>query len=184
MNARRPAPLNTGELVGIAELHDLSFSHQAAPLLRLLSQEADLIPDLRRPRPWLAQRDGQAVLDSLLEQEWTGFLAHLGRVGPWVYAPTVHGLQRLSAGYTWLTLQVQGHDLSGCEPASLLGRLWSDGRWGEGRRGGSVLTEGAQPVNREWAGQNVAATPQQAELDFWTLAQTLAAQQRREWAAR
>ena len=183
MNARKPAPLNTGALVGIAELHDLSFSHQAAPLLRLLSQEAQLIPDLRRPRPWLgpwlAQREGQAVLDALLEQEWTGFLAHLGRVGPWVYAPTVQGLQRLSAGYTRLTVQAQGHDLSGCEAASLLGRLWTDGRCG-----GGFLAESAQPVNREQADQHVAVEPQQAELDFWTLAQIQAAQQRRDWAAR
>lgn len=179
MNARKPAPLNTGALVGIAELHDLSFSHQAAPLLRLLSQEADLIPDLRRPRPWLAQREGQVVLEALLEQEWTGFLAHLGRVGPWVYAPTVQGLQRLSAGYTRLTIQAQGQGLSGCEAASLLGRLWADGHWG-----GSFLSESAQPVNREQAGQNISAEMQQAELDFWTLAQTQAAQQRRDWAAR
>ena len=179
MNARKPAPLNTGALVGIAELHDLSFSHQAAPLLRLLSQEAQLIPDLRRPRPWLAQQDGQAVLDALLKQEWTGFLAHLGRVGPWVYAPTVQGLQRLSVGYTRLALQAQGHGLGGCEAASLLGRLWADGRWK-----GSFLPESAQPVKREQAGQNVAADVQQAELDFWTLAQTQAAQQRRDWAAR
>ena len=181
MNARTPAPLNTGALVGIVELHDLSFGHQAAPLLRLLSQEADLFSDLLRPRPWLARQEGQAVLEALLEQEWTGFVARLGRSGPWVYASTVQGLQRLSAGYTRLTLQARGHDLTGCDRASLLGRLWADGHWK-----GSFLAVGARPVKREQVGQNVnvAANPQQAELDFWTLAQTLAAQQRRDWAAR
>ena len=152
MNVRTPSPLNTGALNGIAELHDLSFSHQTAPLLRLLSQEAQLIPDLLRPRPWLEQRNAQAVLDALLEQEWTGFLAHLGRVGPWVYAPTVQGLQRLSAGYTRLTFQAQGHDLSGGEAASLLGRLWADGRWG-----GSVLAGMPQPAQQEQTGQNATA---------------------------
>jgi hypothetical protein len=165
---RRPEPhvspaLPVG-LLGLAEVHDLSFGSQIAPLLRLLSQEAELMPDLLRARPWLDSglvSDADSLFSLLLDQEWTGFVAHIGRVGPWVYAPTVAALQQLSAGYTQLVGVARQSDLSGVGAASLMGRLRDAG-----------LPQGS--------GRDALA----AEQLFWQLAQAQAAQQKQLWAAR
>lgn len=173
-SSARSAP-SSGPLTGMAELHDLSFEYQIAPLLRLLDQETELIPDLRRPRPWLAAQlldapqfpdaapSPDQVLAALLEGEWAGFVARLGRLGPWVFAPSVADLQALSAAYTLLVERAAGSDLSGQAPASLLGRLWNSG---------------------ERSGQAFPDTAVQAEADFWLLAASRAARQRAEWASR
>jgi len=59
----------------------VSFAHAVPPLVRLLRDEAELVPDLLRARPWLAPGDAEAVLNAVLDSEWTGFVARLGRVG-------------------------------------------------------------------------------------------------------
>ena len=146
----------------MAELHDLSFGYQAGPLLRLLSQETQLVPDLLRARPWLVDlQTREEVLSALLEQEWTGFVARLGGLGPWVFAPSVADLQALSAAYTSLVEHAVGRDLSGREPESLLGRLWSGG---------------------DRAGREPPDAAVQAEDAFWTLAESRAVQRRQAWA--
>jgi hypothetical protein len=159
-----PRPSHT--LLGIAEVHDLSFAYQAGPLLRLLAGEDDLLPDLRHARPWLAELErhgGEQVLESLLEQEWSGFLAQLGRLGPWVFSPTVADLQALSGAYNAVVEAASTSDLRSCAPPSLLGRL---------------------RVSGELSGQGPVEGAEVAEATFWTLAETRAARQRAEWAAR
>ncbi|MGY2893933.1 hypothetical protein [Deinococcus sp. UYEF24] len=150
-------------LLGMAEIHDLSFAYQIEPLLRLLGEEADLLPDLLRARPWLARSAPQEVLETVLEQEWSGFLARLGRLGPWVFAPTVADLQALSGAYAAVVETATRSDLRGCSPASLLSRLWASG---------------------ELSGQGPVSRAEEAETIFWTLAEGRAARQRAEWAAR
>jgi hypothetical protein len=155
-----PAPHTA--LLGLSEVHDLSFESQIAPLLCLLSQELELGPDLLRARPWLGSgQDAVTLLETLLEQEWTGFVAHIGRVGPWVYAPTVAALQELSAGYTRLVEVARQSDLTRVAADSLLGRL----------------RDGGLPIG---TGRDALA----AEQLFWQLAKDHAAQQKLTWAAR
>ena len=150
-------------LLGIAEVHDLSLAYQIGPLLRLLSEEADLLPDLLHARPWLAEGEPQEVLETLLEQEWSGFLARLGSVGPWVFAPTVAALQALSGAYTAVVEAASTSDLRGCGAPSLLGRLNASGKL---------------------SGQGEVTGAQKTEADFWALAEGRAARQRADWAAR
>jgi len=148
----------------MAELHDLSFEYQIGPLLRLLAQETELLPDLRRARPWLtADQTPEEAFAALLDQEWAGFVAHLGRLGPWVFAASVVDLQALSAAYTLLVERAARSDLSGQHPDSLLGRLWHGG---------------------ERSGRGPAEPAVQAERAFWTLAASRASQQRQAWADR
>lgn len=159
-----PRPSHT--LLGIAEVHDLSFAYQAGPLHRLLADEGELLPDLQHARPWLAELErhgGEQVLESLLEQEWSGFLVKLGRLGPWVFSPTVADLQALSGAYNAVVEAASRSDLRSCAPPSLLGRL---------------------RVNGELSGQGPVEEAEVAEATFWTLAETMAARQRAEWAAR
>lgn len=162
---RRPSPVSPAlpaGLTGLAEVHDLSLQSQISPLLSLLSQERELIPDLLRARPWLAARlPPPLVLAAVLELEWTGFVARVGRAGPWVFAPTVAGLQQLSAGYARLVEAARQSDLSGAGADSLLGRL---------RDGGVPPGTGHEALA--------------AEQQFWQLAQDQAARQRQLWAAR
>ncbi|WP_424952559.1 hypothetical protein [Deinococcus sp.] len=171
---RGPAP----SLIGMAELHDLSLAYQIGPLLSLLSAEAELIPDLLSARPWLTEMNAQALLETLLEQEWSGFVARLGRVGPWVFAPSVADLQALSGAYARLVEQASGSDLTGSEPASLLGRLWGSGELS----GGEPAIR--KPAIRAPAIRAPAAEAEDPERAFWTLARTRALRQRQAWADR
>lgn len=156
--------LPVSALLGITEVHDLSFAYQVGPLLRLLSAETHLSGDLLHARAWLTELESAGqLLDTLLEQEWSGFLARLGRVGPWVFAPTVADLQALSAAYTTVVEMAYQSDLQGSSPSSLLGRLRASG---------------------EFSGQVGSLQAEEAERAFWTLAGTSAARQRAEWAAR
>jgi hypothetical protein len=167
---KRPAPPSR-TLMGLAEVHDLSYAYQAAPLLQLLEDEADLLPDLLHARPWLAglERVGAVrVLETLLEQEWSGFLARLGRLGPWVFAPTVAGLQALSGAYSAVVLAASGSSLEKQPASTLLGRLAN----------GGGLTEPTAPERRP-SGQ-----AEDAERAFWALAQAKAEEQRTDWASR
>jgi hypothetical protein len=160
-------------LLGIAELHDLSYKYQIEPLLRLLDQEEELVPDLLGARPWLKQtEDAQQVLEAILEHEWSGFVTHIGRVGPWVYAPTVADLQALSGAYTLLTQQARTLDLSCCTPQSLLGRLAGSEDWAN--EGHVQLAHGLPNT----------ADAQHIEEAFWALARAKSEQQRNVWAAR
>ncbi len=159
---KRGAPPSS-TLIGIAEVHDLSFAYQVEPLLRLLHEEAELLPDLLRARPWLAESGRQEVMATVLEQEWSGFLARLGSLGPWVFAQTVADLQALSGAYSAVVEAASRSDLRGCAPSSLLGRL---------RTGG------------ELGGQGAVTGAEEAEAAFWAQAESKAARQRAEWAAR
>ncbi|WP_407541591.1 hypothetical protein Q0M94_19055 (plasmid) [Deinococcus radiomollis] len=161
-------PLPSTTLLGISEVHDLSFAYQIGPLLRLLSAEAELLPDLLRARPWLAQRGSQQVLEALLEQEWSGFLARLGRLGPWVFAPTVADLQALSGAYTTVVEAADTSALQGAAPFPLLDRLRASGE-----RGGQARSA-----------RGSSARAEAAEQAFWALAEARAERQRAEWAAR
>ena len=165
----RPRPGGLGPLIGIAEVHDLSFAHEVLPLVQLLSEEPELAPDLRRPRPWLpGTLDTEAVLNALLDQEWTGFVAHVGQVGPWVYVPTVADLQSLSAAYTEVVEAARSADLSGSS-ADLSGSF-----------AGSLLTRLSGPLCPVACGQ---AAPLDLEAAFWQLAANLAAQRRSQWSS-
>lgn len=153
-------------LVGISELHDLSFGYQVPPLVRLLSQEPELPLDLLRARPWLASLvlpDAEAVLNTLLEQEWAGFVAHLGRAGPWIYAATVTDLQLLSGSYSRLVEYASGSALADSDATSLLGRLWSTG-----------MMSGEQQRPEQ---------DHEAEQAFWALVQATAEARRTAWSA-
>lgn len=151
-------------LLGIAEVHDLSLAHQVGPLATLLADEQEVVADLSRARPWLEALDTpQGVLDALLEQEWSGFVARLGQVGPWVFAASVAGLQALRARYADVVTQAGRSRLEGALPASLLGRLRATGVHGT-----------AQDLEHAL----------RAEEAFWIQAQAQARQTREAWTFR
>ncbi|WP_188961614.1 hypothetical protein [Deinococcus aquiradiocola] len=148
----------------------MSFAHAVPPLVRLLRDEAELVPDLLRARPWLAPGDAEAVLNAVLDSEWTGFVARLGRVGPWVYAPSVADLQGLSARYTALVQVTRAV------------RAAPDGR--AGAPGAAARAGGPLAARLRAEGRSVPPDAAGLEDAFWRDAEGRAREQRDAWLAR
>lgn len=159
------------DLTRLSEWHDLTRTAEAEALARELRGERELTPDLLQARPWLAQQLGLAedaglaeqsslsgLLRTLLALQGPGFLARLGRVGPWVYVADVAEVQRLSARYAAVVAQTDSH-----ESGPLTARLRATQMW--------PRSPARLPFWRRQAATAVATAP---EADFWAAAQALA----------
>ncbi|ULH17115.1 hypothetical protein MF271_18465 (plasmid) [Deinococcus sp. KNUC1210] len=179
-----PKPSGTGSpdwtrLTGIAELHDLTRPGEVAPLVRLLSDERWLTPDLLQARPWLPEMTGaEDALLGIFDLEWSGFLTHLGSVGPWVYAAGVADVQALAHAYGDLVRLALSHFQT-----DLLAAAFSRAEAGRVPSLLARLGPLAPPADIR-ADPRKAATLLGAEESFWAAVQRQARQRTDAWAAR
>ncbi|WP_189090086.1 hypothetical protein [Deinococcus ruber] len=172
-------PTDWTRLTGIAELHDLTRPGEVVPLVRLLSDERWLAPDLLQARPWLpAATSAEDVLLGIFDLEWSGFLTHLGSVGPWVYAAGVADIQALAHAYGGVVRLALAHS-----QADLLAAAFSQVE-GEGVPSLLARLGPLAPSADLRADPQTAAALLSAEQTFWAAVQRQARQRTDAWAAR
>ncbi|PTA69719.1 hypothetical protein [Deinococcus arcticus] len=172
------SPADRAQLSHLTELRDIASPGAARRVGAELAGERTLAPDLLGARPWLPPDLGaRALLPALLEGEWTGFLALLGACGPWVYAPDVRAVQRLSAAYGALVSAAQTVPEEVALAAAGASSALAPGR--------TLLPRlEAVPYRQPRHGAVSAETLVALETSFWTLAAQLARAQHEAWKAR
>ncbi|WP_221088887.1 hypothetical protein [Deinococcus aquaedulcis] len=172
------SPAGRAQLSHLTELRDLDSPGAAARVGAELAGERTLAPDLLGVRPWLPRDLGpHALPGALLRSEWTGFLALLGEHGPWVYAPDVRAVQRLSAAYGALVMAAQAVSeevaLQAAQAAVARASHWT-----------LLPRLEAVPYRQPRRGAATAGALLEREAAFWALAADLAQAAHTAWQAR
>ncbi|WP_425145007.1 hypothetical protein [Deinococcus sp.] len=180
------AKLAWTRLTGIAELHDVTRHAEIEALVKLLSDEPWLAPDLLHPRPWLrglGSMSAEELLLNIFEQEWSGFVTHLGAGGPWVYAADVASVQALAHAYAEV-VRLASRPPETNSLAAALRQEYEEAAPSLLARLGPVLLT---PVVGSLPGhsRSGADVPHllAAERAFWTAAEAQAWARRESWAA-